>query len=49
MKNLIAINLIVLVVIVLSSITANAGIVKVNENLLINRPGFCQQNFVLCE
>ena len=49
MKNLLAINLIVLVVIVLSSITANAGIVKVNEDLLINRPGFCEQNFVLCE
>jgi hypothetical protein len=49
MKNLIAINLMVLVVIILSSITANAGIVKVNEDLLINRPGSCQQNFVLCE
>ena len=49
MKNLIAINLMVLVVIILSSITANAGIVKVNEDLLINRPGFCEQNFVLCE
>ena len=48
MKNLIAKNLMVLVVI-LSSITANAGIVKVNEDLLINRPGSCQQNFVLCE
>ena len=49
MKNLVAINLMVLVIIVLTSLTANAGIVKVNEDLLINRPGFCQQNFVMCE
>ena len=41
MKNLIAINLMVLVIIVLTSLTANAGIVKVNENLLINHPEIC--------
>jgi hypothetical protein len=44
MKNLLAINLIVLVVTVLSSITANAGIVKVNENLLINQPEICNKS-----
>jgi hypothetical protein len=41
MKNLIAINLMVLVIIVLTSLTANAGIVKVNESLLINQPEIC--------
>lgn len=41
MKTLIAINLIVLLVIVLTSLTAKAGIVKVNEEVLINRPDIC--------
>ncbi len=44
MKNLIVINLMVLVVIVLTSLTANAGIVKVNENLLINQPQICNKH-----
>jgi hypothetical protein len=48
MKNLIAINLMVLVVIVLSSITANANILKANENLLVNRMDSCSKQ-TFCE
>lgn len=44
MKNLVAINLMVLVVIILTSLTANAGVVKVNENLLINQPEICNHH-----
>ena len=48
MKNLMAINLMVLVVIVLSSITANANILKANETLLVNHVDSCSKQ-TFCE
>ena len=43
MKNLIFVNIAVLLVVILSSITANANTLKVNENLLVNHPEICSK------
>jgi hypothetical protein len=48
MKNIIFVNLAVLLIIILTSLNANAASLKVNEDLLVNHPESCARNFY-CE
>jgi hypothetical protein len=48
MKNIIFVNLAVLLVVILTSLNANAASIKVNEDLLVNHPDTCVRNYY-CE